>query len=81
MDIVSPNFVILTRSKLGLLPVISCSRVIALDICLNFVSSQYLWNKAFLQHEKHCSEPIIRFCDISSFIELQSYFSEINCPI
>ena len=49
MDKTSPNFVcafILTRSGLGLLPVIFffiiCSRVMALYICQNFVSTQYL---------------------------------------
>ena len=48
MDRTSPNFVcafILTRSGLGLLPVIFfiiCSRVMALYICQNFVSTQYL---------------------------------------
>ena len=43
-----------------------CNRVMALDWCQNFVSSQYLWDLTFLQHEKHCSGAIIRFSDNSS---------------
>ena len=43
-----------------------CNRVMALDWCQNFVSSQYLWDFTFLQHEKHCSGAIIRFSDNSS---------------
>ena len=51
MDSIRPNFVyafILKRSWLGLLPVIFCifvTTVVALDLCQNFVSAQYLVNK------------------------------------
>ena len=51
MDKILPNFVyafILTRSRLGLLPVIFshiCNKVMALDLCQIFVSAQYLENK------------------------------------
>ena len=50
MDRISPNFIyalILTRSMLGLLHIIShtCTRVMAVDLSQNFVSVQYLENK------------------------------------
>ena len=44
---------ILTRSMLGLSPVIFlqiCTRVMALDLCQNFVSAQYLANKSIEFH-------------------------------
>ena len=35
----------------------------ALDRCQTFIFTQYLWNLAFLQHDKCCSQAIVSFSD------------------